>query len=393
MTAKRKVPKLRFPEFGGEWCLKEIKDHLEEYVDRVPSSTNFPILTSSRLGLFLQKNYFKDRELANEGEYGVVPYGYMTYRHMSDDSTFIFNINYLVEKGVVSKEYPVFKTKEMDIYFLQQVLNYGKTFKKFAVEQKRGGTRTRLYFKNLVNFRVHLPSLPEQQKIAAFLTTIDTRIQQLSRKKTLLEQYKKGVMQQIFSQETRFKDEDGKEFPAWEEKRLGEASDINPKCKNLPETFIYVDLESVEKGTLKKEERIHKEGAPSRAQRLLENGDILFQMVRPYQKNNLFFDKGEGYVASTGYAQIRTKNSQEYLFQFLHTDHFVQNVLLRCTGTSYPAINSNDLAGIKIALPSLPEQQKIAAFLSTIDRQINLVSQQLERMQTFKKGLLQRMFV
>ena len=255
------------------------------------------------------------------------------------------------------------------------------------------GAQRNINISFLEPYLIFYPTLPEQQKIAAFLTTIDTRIQQLSRKKALLEQYKKGVMQQIFSQEIHFKDEDGKEFPAWEEKRLGEVSEINPKCKDLPETFIYIDLESVEKGTLKKEERIHREEAPSRAQRLLENKDILFQMVRPYQKNNLFFDKGEGYVASTGYAQIRTRNSQEYLFQFLHTDHFVQNVLIRCTGTSYPAINSNDLSGIKIALPSLPEQQKIAAFLSTIDRQINLVGQQLERVQTFKKGLLQQMFV
>jgi len=140
--------------------------------------------------------------------------------------------------------------------------------------------------------------------------------------------------------------------------------------------------------------QITKLDAPSRAQRFLYRNDILFQMVRPYQKNNYFFDLDENYVASTGYAQIRAKESSEYLYHFLHTNKFVNNVLTRCTGTSYPAINSSDLSSIKIKLPkSLKEQTKIANFLSSIDKKIEQVKSQIEESKRFKKGLLQQMFV
>lgn len=86
---------MRFPEFSSDWVLMEIGQFLVEYKERVPASTNIPILTSSREGLFPQKSYFDNREVKNDGEYGVVPRGYFCYRHMSDDSTFKFNINNL----------------------------------------------------------------------------------------------------------------------------------------------------------------------------------------------------------------------------------------------------------------------------------------------------------
>jgi len=247
---------------------------------------------------------------------------------------------------------------------------------------------------SLRKFKINLPELLEQQKTASFLTAVDTKINQLTKKKALLEDYKKGVMQQIFSQDIRFKDDSGNDFPEWEEKKLRDAVLINPKSKQLPNSFIYVDLESVNSGVLKKEDRVLLIDAPSRAQRLLKKQDILFQTVRPYQRNNYFFDKEElDYVASTGYAQIRTKNSSKYIYHYLHNDEFVNKVLLRCTGTSYPAINSTDLGKIKIQIPSNKEQSKIADFLSVIDKKIEVVNNQLEKTITFKKGLLQQMFV
>jgi type I restriction enzyme S subunit len=186
----------------------------------------------------------------------------------------------------------------------------------------------------------------------------------------------------------RFPDFEGE----WEKKKLGELSIINPTTVKLPNKFIYIDLESVTNGQLIKEEVVFKNEAPSRAQRVLEIEDILFQMVRPYQKNNLYFDKNGDYVASTGYAQIKTKQSSRFLYQYLHLQQFVDEVIERCTGTSYPAINSKDLAKISVSYPTLPEQQKIASFFTAIDKKITQLKQKKTLLEHYKKGAMQKIF-
>lgn len=240
---------------------------------------------------------------------------------------------------------------------------------------------------------IWLPSIDEQTKIANFLTAVDTKISHLTKKHELLTLYKKGVMQKIFSRELRFKDDNGREFPDWNEVELQNLCEMNPKTGLLPETFVYIDLESVEKGVLLKQTVISKNEAPSRAQRVLQKEDVLFQMVRPYQGNNLFFNETGAFVASTGYAQIRASEDPRFIYQYLHLESFTAEVINRCTGTSYPAINSGDLGSIEISLPSRPEQAKIASFLTAIDGKITNVKSQLEAAKGYKQGLLQQMFV
>jgi len=186
----------------------------------------------------------------------------------------------------------------------------------------------------------------------------------------------------------RFPEFDG----VWESRLLKDAVKINPRSGELPDEFIYIDLESVKKGYLIKETQINKIGAPSRAQRLLNKNDVIFQTVRPYQKNNYFFNLDGDYVASTGYAQLRVLNSPEFLYQALHTDRFVYDVMARSTGTSYPAINSTDLSKIKLNLPTKPEQQKIAAFLTAVDNKIEQLSTKQVLLGEYKKGLMQQIF-
>ncbi|WP_458456891.1 restriction endonuclease subunit S [Methanobrevibacter sp.] len=180
----------------------------------------------------------------------------------------------------------------------------------------------------------------------------------------------------------------------WETKKLSEISLINPKTKNLPNEFIYIDLDSVEKGTLTKFNRISVTDAPSRAQRLLDVEDILFQTVRPYQMNNLYFNcTDDDYVASTGYAQIKSKINSKFLYHYLHHAKFVDAVLKRCTGTSYPAINANDLKKIKIRIPSdFDEQKLIGDFFDKIDVKIESLQKKHRYYQDFKKYLMQQIF-
>lgn len=184
-----------------------------------------------------------------------------------------------------------------------------------------------------------------------------------------------------------------KEFSdEWQVKKLGAVGEINPRTEELPNEFIYIDLESVEKGNLLKETVVLRDEAPSRAQRVLKHSDVLFQMVRPYQKNNLFFNKYGNYVASTGYAQIRAYESPQFLYQVLNLESVITEVINRCTGTSYPAINSTDLAAISICVPTLPEQTKIANFLTAIDDKINQLSQKVDLLSQYKKGVMQQIF-
>ena len=180
----------------------------------------------------------------------------------------------------------------------------------------------------------------------------------------------------------------------WETKMLKDVSTINPKTKDLPNEFVYIDLDSVENGILTKKNKICIEDAPSRAQRLLDVNDILFQTVRPYQMNNLYFDyDDDNYVASTGYAQIKSKINSRYLYHYLHYSKFVNEVLKRCTGTSYPAINANDLKKIKIKIPSdLDEQMFIGSIFDRIDEKIELLEKKHQYYQYFKKFLMQQIF-
>ena len=197
-----------------------------------------------------------------------------------------------------------------------------------------------------------------------------------------------AVAEHIKVPELRFPEFSGE----WNGQRLGEFIKVNPPDMPLPNSFYYIDLDAVDKGILKDAEKTSLESAPSRAQRFLEVGDVLFQMVRPYQKNNLWFREKTGeYVASTGYAVLRSK-CQSFTYQLLHTPQFNNHVRVRCTGSSYPAINTSELRLIPVQFPSLPEQQKIAEFLTTVDEKIGKLKRKKELLEAYKKGAMQKLF-
>ena len=183
----------------------------------------------------------------------------------------------------------------------------------------------------------------------------------------------------------------------WEVKELADICAVNPSSPEpLPNEFIYIDLESVVQGRLVEKKLIEKKEAPSRAQRHFTDGDILYQTVRPYQKNNLFVDfDSDKYIASTGYAVVRAKQDEcvsKLLYFYLHSDKFVSNVLDNCTGTSYPAINPNVLAKLKIGVPvNFIEQQRIAEALSDVDALIASLEKLIAKKKAIKQGAMQRL--
>lgn len=159
----------------------------------------------------------------------------------------------------------------------------------------------------------------------------------------------------------------------WEQRKLGELAVFNPK-EELPDEFEYVDLESVVGTEMLFHRTENKATAPSRAQRLAHTGDLFYQTVRPYQKNNYLFEKPDKhYVFSTGYAQLRPFIDGYFLLALVQNGQFVKVVLDNCTGTSYPAINSNDLAKIEVFSPTDEnEHHQIGAYFRHLDHLITL---------------------
>lgn len=178
----------------------------------------------------------------------------------------------------------------------------------------------------------------------------------------------------------------------WEEKKINEISEINPHSE-LPVQFEYVDLESVSGTEMVSHRTERLESAPSRAQRLAQKGDIFYQTVRPYQKNNYYFNLNEkDYVFSTGYAQLRSKLDGNFFLSVLQSDKFVADVLENCTGTSYPAINPTTLGNLKVAFPDNAEQKKLGALFSQMDSLIASTQKEHDKLVSLKKCMLQKMF-
>jgi type I restriction enzyme, S subunit len=240
--------------------------------------------------------------------------------------------------------------------------------------------------------KLNLPSLPEQQKIASFLSAVDEKIQQLTKKKALLEQYKKGVMQQLFpstgsgqrSGQLRFKDENGKAYPDWEEKRLSDVSAIKKGEQlnkiELTKKGLYPSLS----GGMGPSGYTNKWNTPENTITISEGGNSCGYVGLSISK---FWCGGHCYSL----LRIIESVNNSYLFQVLKYNE--QRIMRLRVGSGLPNIQKKDLSVFKLSFPSLKEQQKIATYLSGIDTKIAAVNNQITQTQTFKKGLLQQMFV
>ena len=258
-----------------------------------------------------------------------------------------------------------------------------------------GSTFESLNSNNIKDAEIFVPCDEEQQKIGQYFSNLDNLITLHQRKCDETKKLKKFMLQKMFPKKDANKPEI--RFAGftddWEQRKLNEVAEFNPKSE-LPDEFEYVDLESVVGTEMISHRTETKDSAPSRAQRLAQPGDVFFQTVRPYQKNNYLFSKlDNNYVFSTGYAQMRPNIDTAFLMSFLQTDSFVKIVLDNCTGTSYPAINSNDLSNLEISLPkSFEEQKKVGKTIISIDNLITLHQRKCDELKEFKKYMLQNMF-
>ena len=193
------VPEIRFAGFTDAWEQRKVGEMIEDYVEKTIIQNQFPVLTSSQQqGIVLQEEYFADRQVTTDDNIGyyVLPKGYFTYRSRSDTNTFVFNRNDIIDKGIISYYYPVFKANNADSNFLLRRLNHGtKSQLSFIAEGTGQKVLAHSKFKNIA---VYVPSIEEQKSIGSFFENLDHLITLHQRKLEKLKNIKKSCLKKMF---------------------------------------------------------------------------------------------------------------------------------------------------------------------------------------------------
>jgi len=391
-------PQLRFPEFGDVWKERKLGEVFEQFSKKSKVQDEYEVLTSARSGLVRQHEYYDNNRITERDNIGfnILPQNYLTYRSRSDDRRFYFNENTLGITGIVSVYYPVFRIAEGDNRFFRELFERHKDYLgKFSV----GTSQTVLSYNELKKVRLHLPSLPEQKKIADFLEAVDGKLVALREKEAALTRFKRGLMQALFSQTLRFTRDDGSNYPDWEERRLGTLgrfigggtpdTDIKDYWKgDIPWVSSSDVLEADLTGpTISR--WITNEAIEASATKLVPSGSILI-------------------VTRVGVGKLTIANcdlctSQDFT-NFIPTGvdaRFIgynllnepKKLLRLCQGTSIKGLTTDDLKDLVLKIPCADEQHKIVFLLSAVDAKIDAVTEQITQLDAFKKGLLQQMFV
>jgi len=266
-----------------------------------------------------------------------------------------------------------------------------------------GSTRKKLNQDKMKMIKIPLPPLPEQKKIAEILSTVDKAIQKVNEIIAKTERLKKGLMQKLLTKgighkEFKYSKELGCEIPKeWGVVRLKDICIINPeqidpRIQMPNRTFLYIDIRSVEEGRIKEYKEILGKNAPVRARRVIHKNDVIMSTVRPYLKAfALVPEQYDGQICSTGFAIFKcnqNKINPHYLLYTLLFDKSIDQCKAMMVGGQYPALNQSQVENLKIPLPPLQEQQKIAEILSTIDKKLELERKRKEKFDKIKKGLM-----
>ena len=385
------TPNIRFKGFTDDWEQRKLGEICQRVIRKNKNNeSDLPLTIASQYGLIDQRDFFNKVVAAKDmSNYYLLRKGEFAYNKSYSNGFEYGSIKRLnaYEQGCLSTLYICFEitSDEVDSDYLECFFDTLKWYGDLSMICAEGARNHGLLNVDIKAFfadiNVSTPTnLKEQRKIATYLNNLDHLITLHQRKCDETKKLKKFMLQKMFPKKDANKPEI--RFAGftddWEQRKLNEVAEFNPKSE-LPDEFEYVDLESVVGTEMISHRTETKDSAPSRAQRLAQPGDVFFQTVRPYQKNNYLFSKlDNNYVFSTGYAQMRPNIDTAFLMSFLQTDSFVKIVLDNCTGTSYPAINSNDLSNLEISLPkSFEEQKKVGKTIISIDNLITLHQRKL----------------
>lgn len=397
MKKNNKTPKLRFSGYTDDWEQRNVSELTKELTEYATMESGLPLLTSARSGIMYQSEYRGNTTTENSDTlFSVVPISACTYRHMSDDDTFHLNINNL-EKGLVSREYPVFiASGDNDLNFLVQHINSSNRFLSFCKQQKKGGTRTRLYYKVLCDFELMVPKPEEQREISVYFRQLDHLITLHQCKLEKLQNMKKSCLQKMFPKdgatvpEIRFSEFQGD----WEERTLGSCFD--ERLESLPDgELLSVTIGSGIKKFSELDRHDNSNTDKSKYKRVCI-GDIAYNSMRMWQGAS-GRSPYEGIVspAYTVVTPIGDIDTQFFAYMFkkkeiIHLFEINSQGLTSDTwNLKYPAFSK-----IVVRVPrNVEEQSRIARFLLELDELISCTEQEIEITKRMKKGCLQKMFV
>lgn len=386
-------PKLRFPEFEGDW--KSIKlENIASKIgsgktplggDKVYQTEGIPFIRSQNVNsdqlilddtfipLEVHKSMNTSKVIANDILLNIT--GASIGRSCVVPNDFI--------EGNVNQHVCIIRIKNEKQIFIQKIIssNIGQ---KLIYETQTGSGREGLNFESIKKFKINIPSLPEQQKIADYLSTVDNKINLLEEKKAQLGLYKKAMMQKLFAQEIRFKPSEAEAleaYPEWEEKRLGEISKIT--TGKLDANAMIPDGEYRFYTCAKEYYKIDKYAFDCEALLISGNGANVGYI---HHYNGKFNAYQRTYVL--------TDLAQNFEFIKYQLDQFLHIRISREKKEgNTPYIVLSTLTEMLLKIPIKQEQQKIADFLSAIDASIEKVTEQISQTQSFKKAMLQQMFV
>lgn len=410
----KRVPRLRFPGFSDEWEEKKLGDLNKKKLSN--GVFNDPAKVGNGYRLINVKDMYVDgyidvttltKVAINKGEFlrnkiisgdifftrsSLVKEGIAyTNIYLGDYDDITFDGHLIKMSPDKNTVYPLF------IYYLsktnpirRQLVAYGNTTTMTTIGQTEV---------SIVD--VAVPPLGEQKKIAEFLTVVDDKISALRSKKELLQKYKKGTMQAMFTQTIRFKDENGKNYPAWQEEPIGDTAQFvngytfrSSTYDNKGE-YKVVTIANVQDGhmSFKRVNRIKELPGDIQNKQVLEIGDILISMTGNVGRTCRVTEQKCLLNQRVGKIVSSREVSQDFLFFVLSSKRFIIRMIALAQGGAQDNLSMKDIMKYSFELPVKEEQEKIADFLTTIDDKINLTKKGLEQAKEFKKALLQQMFV
>lgn len=382
------IPKLRFPEFKGEWEEKRLGECLtllygKDWKDKSSTKKLYPVLGTGGVISYIDE-FIYDKPCVLIGRKGSI-----------NNPVFIDKPFWTVDTQFYSEIHEGYSPKFL--YYIFCTENWSKHDESTGVPS--------LSAKNVENTHKHIPSYSEQQKIADFLSNVDSIITAETKILNTLQKKKKALMQKLFTQQLRFKSDDGKDFPEWEEKKLGEVCNVLsgkrvPKGNKLTSVntgLKYITVSDMgDKFVSNKDIKYITQEIETKIKKYkVITGDIIISVAGTLGKVNIITEEFNNANLTENCDKLTEFKGciTEYLFYFLQSDKFLDEINRIKTSSAQPKLALDRLRIFVIPIPIIKEQQKIADCLSSMDSLIQTQQKVVTTWQQRKKALLQQMFI